>query len=159
MPAYRDLYLSDTLHFPARLTACGLIGAAVGLSAFAIPLVIWTAPLHRPTWEVWLLLVIIVALLKVWPFDLLLGPEGLQQRGWLAPWRRMIRWDQLDRVEEHAELAYQKRGSSLAHTVVIFYPKGRGLSLRHTPRHEDRERLLVELARRGVPVTRLSGAE
>jgi hypothetical protein len=140
--SYRDRLQPELLRFPGLWRTRILIGAGLFAAVLISLLVVQFGAPKAVQRELAALALFALALLAVWPREIVCGPGGVEQRRifWLGKCR--IPWDGVLALEEKREFGGVGARLGLA-TGVIAVVGGRA-TIRHTPRHPDPERFLRE---------------
>jgi hypothetical protein len=152
VPAYRDPIRPEVVHYPGSLGTKILLTLILAVSVGLLAAVFEFEEKVEWIWQVPLLLAVIGLCLWAWPFELRTTEYGVEQRGLLRHHR--IPYAALGKVEIGGELRLfsptPRRGGLTTACIRLIDKSGRR-RLKHTTRHEDPERLLKELKRRGAP--------
>lgn len=148
MASYRDRRHPELLRFPGLWLTRILIGAGLSLLALSAILAIAFDPpgAPLPLAERAALAALALFFLACWPREIVCGPSGIEQRRLFGLGKTFLRWSDVQSVSVHQEFFGIGRRLGLATEVaVVSSPVSR---IRHTPRHPDRARFLLECRQR-----------
>ncbi len=150
--SYRDRRNPEVVHFPGSLRAIATLGLCGSLAAALFALAAATGPPAMRLGFGAPLLLVLIAIARMWPRRISLGELGVWQYGIFGRQKYMIAWDDMAPAQESVELrilsAQARTGFAANRTVVLHSASGQ-LRIVHTPRHSDRERFLL-LARQRI---------
>ncbi len=148
MASYWDRRRPELLRFPGLWLTRILIGAALFVLLLTVLLSVWFDPpgAPAPLAERATLAALALWLLACWPREIVCGPVGLEQCRLFGLGKTRILWSEVQSVSVKREFLGIGRWFGLpSQVIVVSSPVSR---TRHTPRHPDRARFLLECQKR-----------
>ncbi len=146
--SFRDRCQPELLRFPGLWLTRILIGTGLFVVAVTAILAAWFDPhgARASATEPVALLAAALWLLACWPREIVCGPAGIEQRRLFGSGKTFIRWSEVRSINRKSEFLGIARLLGLdPEVVVVSSPVS---SIRHTPRHPDRPRFLLECRQR-----------
>lgn len=149
----------EAVHFPGSLTT--KIMASIGLFVcLLLAILAISSPEKHWMWLIDAILISAVAifLIYAWPSEIITDQHGIHARRFFGLFSSYIEWSEVRGVtliQEFGGLGARVGASSES---LLITDRTGILKITHTPRHPDRQRLLLELKQHGVDIGALPKA-